>query len=210
MRGNVLRLARVGAAGTENLSAFGRAGGVVAANHFTWADPVLIDAMAPRPIGWIAKTELYTNALASWFFQNVGCIPVDRRKHGNEAVVRAAIEAVEAGQLVGIFPEGTRSSPGALLPPKTGAVRVALRTGCPLVPVGILSDQFWPKTRKSPDLGARVHIAVGEPIRLGRDAGRADDKETCRKLSADLMERIAALLAEARAARDRGEVWQRP
>ncbi|MHB8586006.1 MAG: lysophospholipid acyltransferase family protein [Thermoplasmatota archaeon] len=210
MRSNVLRAARIRARGTERFLGIGNVGAVVAANHFTYADPVVIGAICPRPIGWLTKKEVYTNRFTRWWFADLGGIRVDRSLPRNEGVVRAAVGAVGSGRLVGIFPEGTRSKTPQLLPPKTGVARVALHAGCPIIPVGVLTDRFWPRDRKTPKLGEVVYIAVGEPIRVGRDPQLADDRDYCLKLATDVMAQIRQLVESCGAARAGNEPWPRP
>lgn len=181
-------------------------GGVVlAANHSSYWDPVLLNGITPRPVCWLAKKELMTNAFNRWFFfDRGGCIPIDRSTRNPEALA-AADTALRAGRLIGIFPEGTRHV-GALGPPKPGVARLALRAGVPVVPVGVLSDRFWGPKQKAPNLREPIWLHVGEPMML---QGQWDNPEDARRETARVMEAIGKLLDGAREARERGERWPR-
>ncbi len=179
---------------------------IVAANHFSWWDPILVHAVFPRPVSWIAKRELFASRFNSWFFHAVGCIPVDRQsKSGNAEAMRAAVDAIARGRVIGIFPEGTRSTPGHLLPPKTGVARVAALSGAPVLPVGVLSDRFWGKGRSTPNFGEAVRVRIGEPVRYDYGPEAAGDKDVLQKIADDVMHRVATLVDEAWRERERDE-----
>lgn len=199
-------LCRVRASGWET---FPRTGGVVLApNHYTWADPILVQIVLGRPGFYLGKASLFKGPVGSRFFPWMGMVPVDREKGGNDAAVQAMVRVVEAGFVAGVFPEGTRSAHPDLLPFRTGAVRVALLTGAPIVPVGVLSDRFWGKGKTLPRFGHRNYVAFGEPYVLGKDPGLASDKDYLRKASDDLQQRVRALLQECELARAQGRRWR--
>ncbi|HLE96457.1 MAG TPA: lysophospholipid acyltransferase family protein [Candidatus Thermoplasmatota archaeon] len=201
-------LCRIHARGWEGVP---REGGVVlVSNHWSWADPVLLQAVLGRPGFYLAKESVFTNRFNTWFFTAVGQIKVDREKGGNDAAIVTAVQAISEGKIIGVYPEGTRSTPPDLLPFKSGAVRIALLTGAPIVPVGTLTDRFWPKGKLLPRFGRRVYIAIGGPMVLGKDAALANDREACHKLNEDLQSTVRGLLAEAMLARERKERWRYP
>jgi 1-acyl-sn-glycerol-3-phosphate acyltransferase len=189
--------------GIEKLPA--RGGFLYAGNHTSWWDPIVLQTTAPRPVNWLAKKEMMSNAFNRWFFfDKGGCIPVDRAGKNPEAYA-LAVQALKDERVIGIFPEGTRYH-GALGPAKTGVARLALEAGVPVVPVGIATDKFWAKGKKAPDLREPIYLNVGEPLWLKGDAHDHDDatRETQR-----VMDAIWALLVEARAARDAKAKWAR-
>lgn len=199
-------LCRVRATGWET---FPRTGGVVVApNHYTWADPILVQVVLGRPGYYLGKSSLFRTRLGNAFFAGNGMIPVDRAKGGNDAAVQAAVRVVEEGKVIGIFPEGTRSAHPDLLPFKTGAVRVALLTGAPIVPVACLTDRFWGKGKLLPRFGRRNYLAFGEPYTLGKDPVLAGDKDYLRKASDDLQARVRTLLQECDLARAENRMWR--
>ncbi|HWG90728.1 MAG TPA: lysophospholipid acyltransferase family protein [Candidatus Thermoplasmatota archaeon] len=192
--------------GVENFPRTGPA--IVASNHYTYADPVLLAAITPRPYTFLAKSGLFKYRLSNWFFRSSNCLPVYRGKgEGNEATLLASRGILERGGLVAIYPEATRAPPGEMLPGKTGAVRLALETGAPIVPVACATDEFWPLKKTFPRLGRGAWYNIGKPIHLGKDLELAKDRDYCRKATDDLMTQIRALLTEAQAARDRREKW---
>lgn len=190
--------------GLENLPASG--GFLYAGNHTSWWDPIVLQTTTPRPVNWLAKKEMMSNTFNRWFFfDKGGCIPVDRNAKNPDAFA-AAVRALKDGRIIGIFPEGTRHH-GALGPAKTGVARLALESGAPVVPVGIATDRFWAPGRKLPKLGEKVYLNIGAPMRLAGDATSAED---AKRETARVMDAIAALLAEARAARDARAAWPNP
>lgn len=188
----------VRAKGLENLPR--TEGFVYAGNHTSWWDPILLQITTPRPVNWLAKKEMMGNTFNRWFFfDKGGCIPVDRNTKNPEAFA-AAVKALHDGRIIGIFPEGTRHV-GELGPAKTGVARIAMEAGAAVVPVGILSDRFWPPGRKLPDPREDVYLNVGQPMWLKGEPREETDR---------VMRAIRALLDEAAAARGRGEKWARP
>lgn len=194
----------VRAKGLDNLPKEG--GFVYAANHTSWWDPIVLQITTPRPVNWLAKKEMMRNRFNKWFFfDKGGCIPVDRNSRNPEAFA-AAIQALHDGRIIGVFPEGTRHV-GKLGPAKTGVARLAFGSGAPVVPAGILSDEFWGKGKKLPNLRRKVWLNVGAPIRL---EGDLKDPDSARHATQQVMAVIQTLLDEARLARDSGAKWDVP
>lgn len=182
------------------------AGFVYAANHSSWWDPIVLQCSAPRPVNWLAKKEMMRSRFNKWFFfDKGGCIPVDRDRRNPEALT-AAVKALDTGRIIGIFPEGTRQV-GALGPAKTGAARLAMGSGAPVVPAAILAERFWPPGKKFPRLRETIYLNVGAPMYLKGDPRNG---ETTQAATAQIMGAIGALRDEARAARDARERWAHP
>lgn len=142
---------------------------VLAANHLAVLDSFYLTLAARRQVTFLAKREYFdrggvTGRLQRWFFSAVGQIPVDRRGGARaSSALEAAVRIVERGGVWGIHPEGTRSPDGRLYRGRTGAVRVAMDTGVPLVPVAISGTR--------PDSSARwwrrrVVVEILEPLDL--------------------------------------------
>jgi 1-acyl-sn-glycerol-3-phosphate acyltransferase len=183
-----------------DLDAIPRDGPVIlAANHISNADPVIIGAwLTPRlgrRIHWLGKREMFDWPVVGWMARNGGVVPVDRGGADVEAF-RTAARVLEAGGLLMVFPEGTRSPTGELQPPKDGLALLALRTGATIVPIGVSNtDRVWPKGRKVPRPGGHATMRVGEPFKLADLLPPEIDRKSAKRLATTLiMRRIAALL----------------
>lgn len=171
--------------GEEKIPATG--GAVVAANHPSYLDPVLLSLQVKRPIMFMTWEALFRVPLLGRLVRLFGAFPVDTRRGRGRAAYDAAKALVEEGHLVGIFPEGKRSRAGWMEEElRAGAARLALETGAPLVPATIRGAfRAWPFFRALPE-PARIHVRYHDPI----------DPAPFRTLPED--EATAALLAELR------------
>jgi len=177
--------------GRDNLPATG--GVVLAGNHISYADPVLLWIRSPRPVHFMAKSELWEITIMGWFLDQVWTFPVNRGASDRTALAKAA-GYLAAGEPVGIFPEGTRNRDGEA-EAQGGAAFVALRAGVPIVPVGIAgTDRISPKGSKGIRF-PKVVISIGEPIDPASfEGGR---KERVEAITARIMLRIGEELAHA-------------
>jgi len=172
---------------------------ILAANHISNADPVLVGAwLTPRlgrRIHWLGKKEMFDWPVVGWVARNGGIVPVDRDGADVEAF-RTASRVLEAGEVLMVFPEGTRSPTAELQPPKDGLAMLALRTGATIVPIGISNtDRLWPKGRPIPRPGGHVSMRVGAPFRIADLLPPELDRKAAKRLATTLiMRRIAALL----------------
>ena len=183
-----------------DLAAIPRKGPVIlAANHISNADPVLVGAwLTPRlgrRIHWLGKKEMFDWPIVGYVARNGGIVPVDREAADVEAF-RMASRVLEAGEVLMVFPEGTRSPTAELQPPKDGLAMLALRSGATIVPIGISNtDRFWPKGRPIPRPGGHVTMRVGEPFKIADLLPPELDRKSAKRLATTLvMRRIAALL----------------
>jgi len=202
-----------------DLAAIPPLGGVlIAANHASNADPVLIGAFLNqrlgRPLNWLGKREVFEWPVLSWLARHGGVHPVDRGAADLEAF-RSAMRILEAGHVLAVFPEGTRSPDGRLQAAKDGVSVLALRSGALVVPIGVGdTDKLWPKGRRTPRFTPSVTVTIGKPFRLAealaatdRVAAAAGDRRRAKEAGTDLiMRRIAALLP----ARQRGAYGDEP
>jgi 1-acyl-sn-glycerol-3-phosphate acyltransferase len=154
------RLTRLG---REHLPADGPC--IIAANHRSFLDPFVIGTMVRRPVYFVAKRELFEKRWQAWFLNSLGAFPIDRGASDQDAMGLAR-EILERGDVVVIFPEGTRTRPGALGNPKRGVGRLALETGAPVVPVAVIGTEAirrgW---RIRPH---HVRIRAGRPLTFPR------------------------------------------
>lgn len=177
---------------------------ILASNHLSFIDSVVITLFAPRPVSFLAKDSYFTGKgakgfLSRTFFRGIGAIPVTR------GVGQAAQEALDAGlgllhegEAFAIYPEGTRSHDGRLYRGKTGVAWLALNAGVPVVPVALKgTDKVQPIGSKGIRL-AKVTIQFGEPLYLSRH-GKADSGRARRQATDEVMDAIAALSGQERA-----------
>lgn len=194
-----------------DVGAIPRTGAVlIAANHASNADPVLVGGFLNprlgRPINWMGKREVFDWPVVSWLARRAGVHPVERGAADVEAF-RTATRILEAGHILAVFPEGTRSPDGRLQAAKDGVAVLAARSGATVVPIGIGdSDRLWPKGRLLPRFTRSVTLTVGTPFRLDEAMAAehpeaAADRRVAKQAGTVLiMGRIAALLP----ARQRG------
>jgi len=187
----------------EGLERVPRTGAVILAiNHISNADAFvtgswITPALRTRRIHWLGKKELFDWPVFGWLAARGGVHPVDRSTADVEAF-RLAIRILEAGDVLLIFPEGTRSPDGALQEPKDGLATLALRTDAQIVPIGINgSDRVWPKGRKLPMPIPRrtITVRIGTPFRAADVVPAGADRRAAKSIATTaIMGRIAALL----------------
>lgn len=192
--------------GRENVPMTGPV--LLAVNHMSWADPVVVGAALKRPAFYLAKERLFRNSMVRNLLEGLGQIKVDRHVAGaNEGAIQKAVEILDMGLIIGVFPEGTRSRPGEVKRGKTGVARIAARSGAPVVPIAVDTSRFWPRGRSLPKWGEKVYVNIGAPMRLDLKPEDADDREKMREATDVIMDRIRELLKEAKDAHARGERW---
>lgn len=185
-----------------------RAGPVIlAANHLSWADPVLLSAAIHRPAFYLAKEGVFRNPAMRAFLTALGQIKVNRVAGGNDAAVSTAVDLLRQGLVLGVFPEGTRSRPGHVKRGKTGVARIAAQSGAPVLPIGIDTGAFWPKGRALPKWGERCYLEIGEPLHLDLKPEHVEDKLRMREATDEIMGRVRALYRGCVAAREANETW---
>lgn len=192
--GPVLRLLfRPKATGLEHIPR--RGGAILAANHVSYLDPLLLPLVVPRRrVLFLAKAKYIDNPALHWLLMGAGVIPVaSDDPQALTAAVRAGVAALREGCLVGVFPEGTRSRDGLLHRGKTGIARMAIGAGVPVIPAGITGTRLaLPRGAKLPRPHA-VRIAFGPPITLHGPAGGPADAAASRAATDQVMSAIAAL-----------------
>jgi 1-acyl-sn-glycerol-3-phosphate acyltransferase len=174
---------------------------IVAGNHLSYLDPfahayfVIEAGRRPR---FLAKRELFDNWLTGAALRGAGQIPVDRGT-GDRSPLDAATRALEAGEVVVIYPEGTTTTTNPDFSPgrgKTGAIRLALRTGLPILPVATWGGQYvWRKEgRQSLTFGRPIWLRAGRPVNPVERAGPNADATTVRALTDELMRELSDLV----------------
>jgi 1-acyl-sn-glycerol-3-phosphate acyltransferase len=154
-------LFRVRVFGREHLPP--TAGALVCSNHQSFLDPLIIGMALDRRCNYLARQSLFRNPLFKWIIEFLDAIPIDRDRSGF-AGLRETLQRLKQQELVLIFPEGTRTPNGEMLPLKPGFCPVARRSGQPILPVAFDGAfQAWPRTSPLPQ-PAVIHIVIGEPI----------------------------------------------
>ena len=183
--------------GLDNLPRTGPV--IVASNHLSFADSLVIPIVAPRKVVFLAKADYFTGtgikgALSRAWFTGIGMVPVDRDDtKAAIASLDTALEVLGRDEAFGIYPEGTRSRDGRLYRGRTGVGHLALTSGAPVVPVGVHGTQdIQPVGSRLPRL-AKVTVRFGAPLRFegrfdGVPAGRAR-----REITDEVMAAIAEL-----------------
>ena len=179
--------------GLEHVPSTG--GAVIAPNHVSVLDSFFVPLTLHRQITYVGKAEYMDSWKTRVAFPAMGMIPIDRSGgDSSRRALDAAARVLESGQLFGIYPEGTRSRDGRLHKGHTGLARLALRTGAPIVPVGIIgSDAIQPPDVRFPKPFRRVHIRFGRPIDVEHYADRADDRLILRQITDEVMYEIRNL-----------------
>ena len=152
-------------------------GAIVVANHVSYWDPVAISCAMDRNISFMAKADLFKIPLLGPFLTAVGTFPVSRDGNDRDAI-RHSLSLLRAGQLVGIFPEGTRSKTGKLMEFHTGPIFIALKAGVPVISVGLVG---------TPGFLGKITVTIGKPMTFTDYYGR--------KVSRNEMEYLSSLLA---------------
>ncbi|MFJ2620795.1 lysophospholipid acyltransferase family protein [Glutamicibacter sp. NPDC087344] len=175
IRGIIHGICRAEVTGLENVPKEG--GFIVASNHLSFFDSLIIQALTPRDVAFFAKAEYFTTPgvkgkLMKSFFESVGSIPVQRGEQAaSVAALDSLVEIIEAGSGIGIYPEGTRSRDGKLYRGRTGVGWLALTTGVPVVPVGLIGTEKLQPAGTKGFRPTKFHIHYGEPLyfdKLGR------------------------------------------
>ena len=158
---------------------------IVVSNHVNWKDPPAIEFMFRMPIRFMAKIEAFSMFFLGGLLRGIGCFPVRRGQSDRRAIV-TCLQVLRAGNVLGFFPEGTRSRDGVLHRAHPGVAFLAAKAAVPILPVGVTG------TRGAKLLRSDIHVRVGEAFRiadLGLPAGASEQE-----VADGIMRRIAALL----------------
>ncbi len=183
--------------GLENLPETGPA--ILASNHLSFSDSIFLPLASPRRITFLAKAEYFTGRgikgrLTKAFFAGVGQVPIDRSGGAaSEAAVRKGLEILGQGELLGIYPEGTRSPDGRLYRGKTGIARMALEAGAPVIPVAMIDTFDVQPTGKLIPKIQRIGIRIGEPLDFSRYEGLSTDRFVLRSITDEIMYELMQL-----------------
>ena len=197
--GPFLRLVfRPWAEGTENVPREGAA--ILASNHLSFSDHFFAPLPLPRKVVFLAKSEYFTTrglkGLAKKaFFSGMGQIPVDRSGgEASERALRTGLRVLASGQLLGIYPEGTRTPDGRLFRGKTGVARLALEASVPVIPTAMIGGfEFQPPGKLAPRLTIRPGVRFGKPLDFSRYYGLEQDRIVLRAVTDEIMYELMRL-----------------
>ena len=172
---------------------------ILAANHLSFVDSMIIPIVVPRRVFFLAKAEYFEGtgfrgAMSRWFFTSMGNIPV-RRGQGRSArdSLDTAIKVLRDGGAFGIYPEGTRSLDGMLHRGRTGVARIALESGAPVIPIGLVgTDKVMAVGRKLPKI-VPVTVRFGKPLDFARYQGMQDSLPVLRSVTDQIVYNILEL-----------------
>ncbi len=177
---------RTKVSGLENIPESG--GYIIAPNHVTAMDPVFIEYRMKRRVHWMAKSELFKNKFAGWFLRLLGAFPVKRGALDVNAA-KTVFELLEQGELVGIFPQGTRSKdPANPAKARHGVTKFAVEAGVPVIPVAMYG-KF--------KLFRRAYVKFGKPVKFEKKAdGTPYTKAEYTEMAQSLVDGIYAMMKE--------------
>ncbi|MEO6021067.1 MAG: lysophospholipid acyltransferase family protein [Knoellia sp.] len=168
-------------------------GAIFASNHLSFSDSIFLPVVVPRRITFLAKADYFTGVglkgrLTAAFFRGAGQVPVDRSGGAaSEAALTTGLKILRKGELLALYPEGTRSPDGRLYKGKTGVARMALEAGVPVIPVAMIdTDKAQPTGKVIPKV-MRVGVRVGKPLDFSRYKGMEDDRFVLRSITDEVM-----------------------
>ena len=184
---------RVRVEGLEHVPAEGAA--ILAGNHLAVCDSFFLPLVLRRRITFVAKAEYFEDPKTAWFFRAVGQIPVKRGGGpASQRALAAAEEVLQAGDLFGIYPEGTRSPDGRLYKGHTGVARLALRNRVPVLAVACVGTrEAQPIGQAVPRLFMPITIHISRPLDFSRYYDRADDPQVLRSVTDEVMYELREL-----------------
>jgi len=165
---------------------------ILASNHLSFSDSIFLPLMLRRPVVFLAKSEYFTGkglkgTLTRWFFIGTGQLAIDRSGgKASEAALNTGLKVLSQGQLLGIYPEGTRSPDGRLFRGRTGIARMVLEAKVPVFPVAMIdTEKVQPIGRKLPRI-RRIGVVIGEPLDFSRFAGMEGDRLVLRAVTDEI------------------------
>ena len=174
-------------------------GAILASNHLSFADSIFLPLMIDRPVSFLAKSDYFTGKglkgfFTKLFFTGTGQLPIDRSGgKASEASLNTGLRVLGRGDLLGIYPEGTRSPDGRLYRGRTGIARMALEAKVPVIPVIMVdTDTMMPIGRRMPRI-MRVGVVIGEPLDFSRFEGMESDRYILRSVTDEIMVNLQQL-----------------
>lgn len=183
--------------GEENIPRHG--GVILASNHLSFIDSIFLPLVIERRVTFLAKSDYYTaRGIKGWAIKNflkaAGMLPIDRSGgKASEASLRTGLGVLGRGEVLGIYPEGTRSPDGKLYRGRTGVARMVLEAGVPVVPVAMIdTEKVMPIGKRLPKV-RRVGVIIGEPLDFSRFEGMEGDRFILRSITDEIMYELSHL-----------------
>lgn len=183
--------------GLEHIPADGPV--ILAINHNSFMDSIFLPLMVKRPVTFLAKDEYFTTPgfKGFWmrtFFKGVGQVPIDRSGgNASESALNTGVRVLDSGNVLGIYPEGTRSPDGKLYRGHTGVARMALAAKATVIPVALHGTrEIQPAGKRLPRV-KRVYIEIGKPLDFLRYEGMENDRFVLRSMTDEIMYEIMSL-----------------
>jgi len=166
-----------------------KGGALIASNHIDIYDPPLIGCASPRELYYLAKKELFGNALFGWLIKKFNAIPISRGGVDRKGL-KKALEVLSSGKTLLVFPEGTRSINGKLKELKLGVAKLALEAKVPIVPVYLDYSKNWLKAFFQ---RGKIVIKFGSPLKPESLSQIPKNKDGYKKINQEIMQRIRFL-----------------
>lgn len=172
-------------------------GAILAANHSSYLDHFVVGCNIVSKLNkvayFLAKKEHFDTFIQRRWHNYLRAIPIDRQTGGKEAL-KKAIEHLKKGDLIMIYPEGTRTLTGKMNRAKTGVARLALAAKVPVIPMGI-TNTFWilPKGKRIPKFEKKANLNIGKPMYFDKYYGKENNKKAIRLVTTKIMKEIARL-----------------
>ena len=170
-------------------------GAILAPNHISYADPPAVGSAMSRQVHFMAKEELFKPAIMGKIITAVGSFPV-RRGTADRKAIKQAIDLLKAGEVVCLFPEGTRSMNGKLQEPEMGIGLIALKSGAPIVPVAVIGTDWVLPSDGRRRRRRQVIIEYGEPLTFEDLCQTGDSRQNMEEVGKRTMSAIGDLLAK--------------
>lgn len=196
--GPILRTAfRPWVTGEENIPRTGAV--ILASNHLSFIDSIFLPLVIERKVTFLAKSDYYTaRGIKGWaiktFLKATGMLPIDRSGgKASEASLKTGLGVLAKGEVLGIYPEGTRSPDGRLYRGRTGVARMVLEGGVPVIPVAMIdTEKVMPIGKRIPKV-KRVGVVIGEPLDFSRFEGMEGDRFILRSITDEIIYEMAQL-----------------
>ncbi|MBX3103825.1 MAG: 1-acyl-sn-glycerol-3-phosphate acyltransferase [Cryobacterium sp.] len=196
--GPILRTAfRPWVTGSENIPQTGAL--ILASNHLSFIDSIFLPLVIDRRVTFLAKSDYYTTrGIKGWavktFLKATGMLPIDRSGgKASEASLKTGLGVLARGEVLGIYPEGTRSPDGRLYRGRTGVARMVLEGGVPVIPVAMIdTEKVMPIGKRLPKV-KRVGVVIGEPLDFSRFEGMESDRFILRSITDQIIYELSQL-----------------